>query len=224
MKQNELTETEKRKAVIAHCLKMNRSGLNQGTSGNISIRHGDGMLITPTSTPYEDLIPESIAYVHMDGSADGPLAPSSEWRFHRDILAVRDDVDAIVHAHPTYCTILAIHGRGIPAIHYMIAVFGGPDIRVAPYAIYGSQALSDHAVRALEDRQACLLDHHGSIALGSTIEQAFWRGGTRDAGASVSWSPFPWRTTASNRATDQRCDQQDRRLWPDGRGLIDDAI
>ena len=113
--------------------------------------------------------------MHSDGRAEGPIAPSSEWRFHRDILAQRPDVNAIVHAHPTYCTILAIHGREIPPIHYMIAIFGGPSIRVAPYAIFGSQALSDHAIKALEDRQACLLDHHGSIALGTSIAQAFWR-------------------------------------------------
>lgn len=168
-------EHDKRQAIIEYCLKLNSSGLNQGTSGNVSIRHGDGLLISPTSTPYGDLTPEKIAYVHLDGRAEGPIAPSSEWRFHRDILAARPDVGAIVHAHPTYCTILAIHGREIPAIHYMIAIFGGPDIRVAPYAIFGSQALSDHAVRALEGRHACLLDHHGSIALGASIEQAFWR-------------------------------------------------
>ena len=165
----------KRQAIIDHCLKLNSSGLNQGTSGNVSIRHGDGMLISPTSTPYTDLTPDKIAFVDSDGRAEGPIAPSSEWRFHRDILAQRPDVNAIVHAHPTYCTILAIHGREIPPIHYMIAIFGGPSIRVAPYAIFGSQALSDHAIKALEDRQACLLDHHGSIALGTSIAQAFWR-------------------------------------------------
>ncbi len=168
-------EGAKRQAIIDHCLKMNSSGLNQGTSGNISIRHGDGMLISPTSTPYADLTPEKIAYVHMDGRSKGPLAPSSEWRFHRDILVARADVNAIVHAHPTYCTILAIHGREIPPIHYMVAIFGGPNIRVAPYAIYGSQDLSDHAVKALKNRYACLLEHHGSIATGESIEQAFWR-------------------------------------------------
>ena len=171
----EATELDKRQAVIAHCLKMNASGLNQGTSGNISIRHRDGMLISPTSRPYESLTPECIAYVRMDGTASGPFAPSSEWRFHRDILAARPDTNAVVHAHPTYCTILAIHGMPIPPIHYMVAVFGGSNVRVAPYAIYGSQELSDHAVVALKDRHACLLEHHGSIAIGASVEQAFWR-------------------------------------------------
>lgn len=171
----DMTEHQKRAAIIAHCRKLNSSGLNQGTSGNISIRHGDGMLISPSSTPYEALTPDLMSYVHMDGRPEGPLAPSSEWRFHRDILKARPDVNAVIHAHPTYCTILAIHGRDIPAIHYMIAIFGGANIRVAPYAIFGSQELSDHVVAALEDRQACLLDHHGAIATGTSVEQAFWR-------------------------------------------------
>lgn len=171
-----MTENDKRQAIIDHCLKMNSSGLNQGTSGNISIRHGETMLISPTSRPYDSLTPACIAQVDLaSGTATGPFKPSSEWRFHKDILTARPDVQAIVHAHPTYCTVLAIHGREIPPVHYMIAIFGGATVRVAPYAIYGSQELSDHAVAALEGRYACLLDHHGSIAVGSTIEQAFWR-------------------------------------------------
>ncbi|WP_299949478.1 class II aldolase/adducin family protein [uncultured Ruegeria sp.] len=166
---------KKRQAIIDHCLLMNSSGLNQGTSGNISIRHDDGMLISPTSIPYSDLTPDKIASVHLDGRAEGPIAPSSEWRFHRDVFVARPEVNAIVHAHPTYCTVLAIHGREIPSVHYMMAIFGGPNVRCAPYAIYGSQDLSDHAVTALEDRHACLLEHHGSIALGRDIAQAYWR-------------------------------------------------
>ena len=168
-------ERQKRQAIIDHCLLMNSTGLNQGTSGNISIRHGAGMLISPTATPYSALTPEKIAYVHMDGRAEGPIPPSSEWRFHLNILAERADANAVIHAHPTYCTTLAIHGREIPPIHYMIAAFGGHNIRVAPYALYGSQTLADYAVEALSDRHACLLEHHGSIAIGASIEQAFWR-------------------------------------------------
>ena len=167
-------ENSKRRAIIDSCLKMNATGLNQGTSGNVSIRHGDGLLISPTSRPYESLTPEDIVFVGMDGTVDGRWKPSSEWRFHRDILQSRPDANAVVHAHPTYCTTLSIMGKGIPPIHYMLAVFGGPDIRCAPYAIYGSDELSRHAVAALEGRKACLLAHHGMIASGSSIEQAFW--------------------------------------------------
>ncbi|WP_368343849.1 class II aldolase/adducin family protein [Pelagovum sp. HNIBRBA483] len=167
-------ELKKRASIIEHCRKLNSSGLNQGTSGNISIRHGDGMLISPASRPYDSMTPEDIVYVAFGGEATGRWNPSSEWRFHHDILAARPDVMAVVHAHPTYCTVLSIHGREIPAIHYMMAIFGGPNIRVAPYAIYGSQELSDFAVSALKDRTACLLEHHGMIAVGSSMEQAFW--------------------------------------------------
>ncbi|MEM7462088.1 MAG: class II aldolase/adducin family protein [Pseudomonadota bacterium] len=167
-------ELSKRQAIIDHCLKMNSTGLNQGTSGNISIRHKGGLLISPSSRPYASLKPVDIMFLEMDGTAHGPWAPSSEWRFHRDIMASRPDTNAIVHAHPNYCTTLAIMGKAIPAIHYMIAIFGGPTIRCAPYAIYGSEELSNHALEAMEDRNACLLGHHGMIAAGANIEQTFW--------------------------------------------------
>lgn len=169
-----LNELEKRQAIIDHCLKMNSSGLNQGTSGNISIRHDEGLLISPTARPYEGLTPADITYLEMDGTAHGPWKPSSEWRFHRDILQSRPNTNAVIHAQPTFCTTLAIMGRGIPAIHYMVAIFGGTDIRCAPYAIYGSEELSKLAVEAMDGRNACLLGHHGMIAAGSNIEQTFW--------------------------------------------------
>ncbi|QNQ61284.1 class II aldolase/adducin family protein [Brucella sp. 6810] len=167
-------ELEKRQAIIEACLEMNRLGINQGTSGNISVRHEDYILITPTSTPYDKLTTDSIVRLEMDGKTQGPLAASSEWRFHRDIMLARPDVNAIVHAHPTYSTILAIMGLPIPPIHYMIAVAGGDDIRCAPYATFGSQELSEHAVEALKGRKACLLEHHGIIAVGTTLPKALW--------------------------------------------------
>ncbi|NOJ47777.1 class II aldolase/adducin family protein [Bradyrhizobium archetypum] len=167
-------DREKRQSIIDACLRMNASGINQGTSGNISLRHGDGMLITPTSTPYEVMKPEQIVYMHLDGNHDPGQRPSSEWRFHRDILKARPEVNAIVHAHPPYSTMLAIMGREIPPVHYMVAVAGGDTIRCAPYATFGTQELSEHAVRALEGRLACLLEHHGMIAIGSSLPKAMW--------------------------------------------------
>src|ERR1700754_4934225 len=167
-------EREKRQAIIDACLRMNTLGINQGTSGNISLRHGDGMLITPTSTPYEVMQPEQIVYMGLDGSHDPAQRPSSEWRFHRDILKARPDVEAVVHAHPTYCTALAIMGMEIPPVHYMIACAGGDTVRCAPYATFGTQELSDYAVRALEGRLACLLAHHGMIAVGPSLAKAMW--------------------------------------------------
>ena len=165
---------EKRQSIIDACLRMNVSGINQGTSGNISLRHGDGMLITPTSTPYDAMKPEQIVYMHLDGNHDPAQRPSSEWRFHRDILKARPEVNAIVHAHPPYSTMLAIMGMEIPPVHYMVAVAGGDTIRCAPYATFGTQELSEYAVRALEGRLACLLAHHGMIAAGPSLAKAMW--------------------------------------------------
>jgi L-fuculose-phosphate aldolase len=167
-------DREKRQSIIDACLRMNALGINQGTSGNISLRHGDGMLITPTSTPYEAMKPEQIVYMHLDGNHDPAQRPSSEWRFHRDILKARPEVQAIVHAHPPYSTMLAIMGMEIPPVHYMVAVAGGDTIRCAPYATFGTQELSEHAVRALEGRLACLLEHHGMIAIGPSLAKAMW--------------------------------------------------
>ena len=169
-----LSDLEARQAIIDACIEMNAVGINQGTSGNISLRHGDGMLISPTSTPYDTLEPEDIVFMGWDGEVDGRLPPSSEWRFHLDIMKARPEVNAVVHAHPIYCTTIAIMGRKIPAIHYMVAVAGGSDIRCAPYATFGTAELSAHAVEALRNRKACLLAQHGMIAVGSSLSQAMW--------------------------------------------------
>lgn len=164
----------KRQSIIDACLRMNQLGINQGTSGNISVRHDAGLLITPTSVPYETMRPEQIVYMELDGSHDPAQRPSSEWRFHLDILKARPDTNAVVHAHPPYATTLAIMGLEIPPIHYMIACAGGDTIRCAPYATFGTQELSQHAVSALEDRLACLLEHHGMIAVGTSLSKAMW--------------------------------------------------
>lgn len=169
------TDQTLREQIVACGLKLTPSGLSQGTSGNLSVRHGDGFLITPSGTPYEEIAPADVVQVAMDGSHPPRLRPSSEWRFHRDIYAARPDVHAVVHAHPPYSTGLAICRRDIPAVHYMIAVSGGDSIRCADYYTYGTQALSDAVVRALEGRLACLMANHGMIATGATLEQAMWR-------------------------------------------------
>ena len=169
-------EREKRQSIIDACRSMNALGINQGTSGNISLRHDSGLLITPTSVPYETMQPEQIVFMGQDGSFDPTQRPSSEWRFHLDILKARPEINAVVHAHPPYSTILAIMGLEIPPIHYMIACAGGDTIRCAPYATFGTQELSEHAVRALEDRLACLLEHHGMIAIGPSLSKAMWLG------------------------------------------------
>lgn len=167
-----------RQAIIAQCLWMNSSGLNQGTSGNISVRCGERMLITPSGTPYEALTPERIAAMPLDGDGstwEGPLKPSSEWRFHLDILKARSDVGAIVHTHSPFATALSMLRKDIPACHYMIAAFGGSTVRCADYATFGTDELSRHALSALADRSACLLANHGMIATGETLDKAMWR-------------------------------------------------
>ena len=156
---------------------MNATGLNQGTSGNISVRYNDDMLITPSATPYDEMTPEGIAAMSIDGkygSFQGPLLPSTEWRFHLDIMKAREDVNAVVHTHSTYSTILAIARKSIPSCHYMIAAFGGNDVRCSDYARYGTKELSEHALSALEGRECCLLANHGLIAVGSNLKKAMW--------------------------------------------------
>lgn len=157
---------------------MDGAGLNRGTSGNVSLRCGDGFLITPTGMPYDSLTPEDIVTVAMDGTPRGLRTPSSEWRLHRDILRARPDLQAVVHTHATHCTAVAILGLPIPALHYAIAAAGGEDIRCAGYALFGSQALADAVVAALEGRRACLMAHHGMVACHSSPERALALAGT----------------------------------------------
>ena len=170
-------ERELREAIIAKCRWMNASGLNQGTSGNISARYQDRMLITPSATPYDAMKPQMIASMPIEGEYGtwtGPLQPSTEWRFHLDIMRARPDVGGIVHTHSTYATVLAIARKPIPACHYMIAAFGGNDIRCAGYARYGTKELSELALAALEGRNGCLLANHGMIAVGANLDKAMW--------------------------------------------------
>jgi L-fuculose-phosphate aldolase len=168
---------KKRQAIIDTCLQMNAIGINQGTSGNVSLRHDAGMLITPSAIPYDQLTVADIMYMPFDrdyGTAEGPHRPSSEWRFHWDIMTSREDIGAIVHTHATYATVLAMAHREIPACHYMVAAMGGSPIRCTPYAVFGSKELSEYALAALEGRMACLLGNHGMIALGPDLAKALW--------------------------------------------------
>ena len=161
-----------RRSIIGACLKMNALALNQGMSGNISARIAQGMLITPSGMPWDAMAPRDIVAVDGQGKPHGARAPSSEWRFHHDILAARPEIGAVLHAHPPFCTALACLQMGIPAFHYMVAVAGGDSIRCAPYATFGTQKLSDNALVAVDGRRACLLANHGMIALGADPESA----------------------------------------------------
>lgn len=149
------------------------SGLNQGASGNLSVRVNNGFLITPSGLPHEKMSAKDMVPMTLEGKHEGPLKPSSEWRFHRDIYLHREETGAVLHAHPTACTTLACLHREIPAFHYMVALAGGNNIRCAPYAVFGSQALSDHAIKALENRKACLLANHGMLCLDKDLEKVY---------------------------------------------------
>jgi L-fuculose-phosphate aldolase len=166
-----------RAALIHTARAMNESGINVNKAGNVSVRcrrgAHEGLLITPTGMPYESLEGTDLVFVRLaDGAASGARECSSEWRFHFDALRTRPEFQAVVHTHSPHATALACHGLGIPAFHYMVAVCGGSDIRCAPYATFGTQELSDHAMAALAGRRGCLLAHHGVIACGGSLAAA----------------------------------------------------
>jgi len=165
-----------RRALLQTARAMQVQGLNRGTAGNVSVRcavgEGADFLITPTGVDNETANPGDMVAMKLDGTHSGRLLPSSEWRFHRDIYSGRGDAGAILHAHSPFATALACQGRAIPAFHYMIARFGGADVRCAPYATFGTQALSDAALSALEGRCACLLANHGMLVFGGDLPHA----------------------------------------------------
>jgi len=138
----------------------------------VGVRCGDGLLVTPSGVPARDLTAQGMVLLAANGDVAGAGRPSSEWRIHRDILALRPDLHAVVHVHSPFATTLACLGLEVPPFHYMIAAAGGSTIRCAPYALFGTQELSDHALAALQDRQACLLANHGMIAAGGDLERA----------------------------------------------------
>ncbi|MEX0696242.1 MAG: class II aldolase/adducin family protein [Dongiaceae bacterium] len=163
-----------RREIATACLDMNRRGINQGTSGNISVRVPEGFLLTPSGIPYDEMKPGDIVLMRPDASHVGRCKPSSEWRFHHALMKTRPEIGAVVHSHAMFATTLSCLGLEIPALHYMIAVAGGNTIRCAPYATYGTQQTADNAVKALEGRNACLLANHGMIAVGPNLKKAMW--------------------------------------------------
>lgn len=165
--------SDPRERLIRTAVGMAAAGLVRNTSGNVSVRaDAGGFWITPTGMPPERMRADDICLVRDDGSWDGPRTPSSEWRFHRDVYAARDDVRAVLHAHPSYAVSLACLRRDIPPFHYMIARFGGDSVRCARYATYGTQELSDAALEALEGRNACLLANHGVLVCARDLDEA----------------------------------------------------
>lgn len=162
------------RASLLHTLRaMGAARLNVGTSGNASQRLESGrMLISPSGMPAERCRAEDMVVVEADGRYAGARAPSSEWQLHRDVYAAFPAAGALLHAHAPFATALACQRLDIPPFHYMIARFGGTTVRCARYATFGTQALSDATVAALQERSACLLANHGMVVLGRDLEHA----------------------------------------------------
>lgn len=165
-------ESALRQAMVHVAEELDARGLNRGTSGNVGARCGDRLLVTPSGVPARRLTAQGIVQLAANGNVIGAGRPSSEWRFHRDIMMSRPDINAVVHVHSPFATTLACLGLEIPPFHYMIAAAGGSTIRCAPYALFGTQELSDQALAALNDRKACLLANHGMIAIGRDLGEA----------------------------------------------------
>lgn len=159
-------------AIVAAARRLDAARLNTGSAGNVSVRDGTGMWITPSGVAADALDAESIVRVGLDGHAEGALAPSSEWRFHLDLYRARPEAGAVVHTHAPFATALACHRLEIPPFHYMVARFGGHNVRCARYATFGTQTLSDHILAAIEDRSACLIANHGMLVFGRELKHA----------------------------------------------------
>jgi len=161
-----------REQIVAACRQLDSSGLNRGTSGNVSCREGEHFLITPTGVPVDEITPSKIVSLDFDGKVIGIGKPSSEWQFHSAIYRARAEINAVVHTHAPHSTALACLREDLPPFHYMIALAGGDSVRCAPYALFGTDTLSQHAGAALVDRGACLLANHGMITLGRDLDEA----------------------------------------------------
>ncbi|MBZ4323582.1 class II aldolase/adducin family protein [Streptomyces huiliensis] len=184
-----------RAEVLATARRTVADGLVVGTSGNVSARIGDMILVTPGGVPYDRLRPEDVVAVGLDGrpvsgglAPDGPapgrLAPTSELPLHLAVYRATD-ATAIVHTHAVHATAVSTLVTELPAIHYMTAALGGP-VRVAPYALYGSDELARHALTALDGRTGCLLRNHGTLTYGTTLDQAY------DRTAQLEWMCRVW--------------------------------
>lgn len=168
---------DQRRDVIKTCLKMNAQGINQGTSGNVSVRTDEGFLITASGVAYDRMKPGHIIEMDLNGNYAGDFLPSTEWRMHMDIFKARPEAQAIVHVHSAFATALACLRKDIPAFHYMIGVTGGTSLRVSDYAEFGTQELSDTMLKAMTGRTACLLANHGQICFGPNLDKALWLAG-----------------------------------------------
>jgi L-fuculose-phosphate aldolase len=168
---------EGREAIVRACRRLAEAGLAPGRAGNVSLRQGQDMLISPSAVPYDRMEPAMVAEMPIagEGAWRGPCEPSSEWRIHRDLLRRRPEFGAVVHAHPPFGTALALLRRGIPACHYTIVLFGGDDVRCSAYRGFGTPALSEAVLAAMDERSACLMANHGVVVAARSLDLAMLR-------------------------------------------------
>lgn len=167
-----LDEDKSRVRLVDVMQEMDRRGLNHGTAGNVSARVEGGFLVSPSGIPASQLEPQSMVKIDPDGGYDGRYKPTSEWQMHATLLAARPEMNAVLHCHSRYATILACAHHPIPPLHYMTAVTGGPQIEIAPYATFGTAELAEKIVETLSGRYGCLMANHGQIAVAPTIDKA----------------------------------------------------
>jgi L-fuculose-phosphate aldolase len=182
-----MNEQQLRAALLQTSRRMVEQGLNRGTAGNASVRCGDNLLITPSALLVSEMSEQDMVLLAADGKVLQGGKPSSEWRFHCDIIKARSDVGAVLHMHSPYATTIACLRRNVPAVHYMVALAGGSDIRCTQYSVFGEQELSDHALEALQGRRACLLGNHGMIALGRDLDEALAVAGEVEFLCEIYW-------------------------------------
>ena len=166
------SEMHLREELVAQYKRVEALGLNEMSSGNLSVRFGDRMLISPNGATAESIAVDSVVETSFDGNYQGERLPSSEWRMHAAIYEKYADAQAVVHTHSDYCVAVASHVTRLPGFHYLVGVFGGDDVPCVPYSTFGRQKLADDASEALADRTACLLGNHGMIARAPNLKRA----------------------------------------------------
>ncbi len=163
-------EATLREQLVEQYIHVERIGLNELASGNLSVRFGDNMLISPSGATADNIAPDTIVECSLEGEWEGDRKPSSEWRMHAAIYQKNEKTLAVVHTHSDYCVAMASNLKPLPGFHYLVGSFGGTDVPCVPYSTFGTQSLGDDAAEALADRSACLLGKHGMIARGRNIK------------------------------------------------------
>jgi len=167
-----MSERSAREALVAAYRQVVELGLTELSSGNLSVRHGEGMLISPTGASGESIREDSLVYVRPDGTWEAGQRPSSEWQLHMRIYQGSAETNAVAHTHSDYCVAVACHCKPLPGFHYMVGAFGGDDVPCVPYATFGSESLAQDVAEALKTRSGCLMANHGATTRGRSLSAA----------------------------------------------------